>query len=439
MEFVKFECEENNNNYYYYTNKTKNDNKYLLITIEETNINFVKIIVNNEIRYINGNMSRNCIEIKPYEEYYYEIFDKDNKYVNKIDFMKNYLLINYSKTTIPSHIKTNMKILFFEPIDFKICNEYLTFSISTSDFNIKNNQTLNIQNINIDKNLFKKSITELLTDVSEKVYYERTTRCLHQILPIDIESMININETLEYYYYHLYEEISNFFNLNFLSLATNTKTIIVSYDNIKNFKYHNNDKENNTYNLYLINCNHDISFKIKIPFSSIKFYKPNSFGSFPFKGNKIQSYNIIDKNNEEKHKLFKQKIQEICNLKTNYIVIDISENSDSTNDSDSDSDNDDINKKTLNDKLNKNQNKQYINELKNINENLKSHIQILYNKNYILQKNVNELKKEVDELKNVITSNNISDNTNNDKSTNELKNENQQLHNKIKSIANIIK
>ena len=95
MEFVKFECLESSikNNeikFHYCTSKIKNDDKYLLITID-TNINFVKIIVNNEIRYINGNISRNWIEIAPYEEYYFEIFDKDDIYVNKIDFSKLFI------------------------------------------------------------------------------------------------------------------------------------------------------------------------------------------------------------------------------------------------------------------------------------------------------------------------------------------------------------
>lgn len=107
MEFVKFNCENkvikninniNVNKFYYYTNKIVNENKYLLIKINDTNIDFVKIIVNNKIRYINGNISRSIVEIKPYEEYHYEIFDKqDELYINKIDFLDSYVLISYFK------------------------------------------------------------------------------------------------------------------------------------------------------------------------------------------------------------------------------------------------------------------------------------------------------------------------------------------------------
>ena len=148
MEFVTFNVkkkEDNDNKYYYYTNNITNGEKYLLITIEDTNINFVRLIVNNEIRYINGNISRNCIEIKPCEEYHFDIFDKNDIYINKLDFKESYVLIKYTITNLPFYINSKMKILFFECMNFNIYDEYFEFNISTDNFILNNNKILNIQ------------------------------------------------------------------------------------------------------------------------------------------------------------------------------------------------------------------------------------------------------------------------------------------------------
>ena len=442
MEFVKFECEENNNSnsFFYYTNIIKNDDKYLLITVEDTNINFVKIIVNNEIRYINGNNSRNWIEIAPFEEYRFEIFDKDDiKYVNKIDFSENFLLINYSKTTIPSYIKTNMKILFFEPVDFNSCNEscikYFTFSISTNNFEIKKNQILTIQNFNIDKDFFKKPITELITNgVTEDIIIDKIVKRFRPFEIINFD--VFINNRLEKEYYYVYKDIKKFFNLNCLSLKSNAKTIITTYDNIKNFKYYvDEENEINKYKLYLTKCN-DISVKIKIPISSIIVMNYSNIDGYIIAPltpislpNSISA--VINKTNEEKHNLFKTSILTAFEVKPMYVVIDISENNEC--------DCDDTDGKILNEEIIKNQNKQYIDALEIINESLKTNVQILNNKNYLLQKNVEEIKKEFNELKDIIKSNNYQNTEVSSSNDNEIKKENQQLHNKIKSILNIIK
>ena len=304
----------------------------------------------------------------------------------------SYLLINCSKIKIPLHIKSNMKILFFEPIDFKKCDEYFTFSISTSNFNINNNQTLNIQNINIDKDLFKKSITELLIGKIELEVFDQIRRANNlNIVSIHEERYSDeiYKNILQSHYYYLCDDLVNFFNLNFLSLVTSTKTIIVSYNNIKNFKYHNNEKDNNSYNLYLTKCN-DITYKIQIPFSLIKFYKYDTKilwhpAHAPDKKYSNNSVVVFNKTNEEKYDMFKNKLYEIFRNNTNYVVINISENSDSDYE-----DEDEI----LNEKLNKQKINKYIKELKNINESLKTNIQILNNKCYLLQKNIDEIKNE---------------------------------------------
>lgn len=298
MEFVKFKCKKHNNEnkFYYHTDIIINDDKYLLITINDTNIILFRIIINNEISFINGNMSNKYIEIKPNEKYYYEIFDEDtaninkNKsYIDEIDFLQSYLIVSHYKSILPFCIKLNMKILFFniDEIDCHILNygelnNYITFNISTDEFIINNKSNICIQNFNLGTIDFEKSIK------------------LH-------------NHSIDLYNNVLRQGIkfqSNKYKFNLLSLYEKSNMLLTyKSDDIHNFNYCNN----NITNVFKFCLTQDNNVLIKIPFEIINSYK------------KLLEHSIIDK---EK---FEQCIKCIItngykNKNSNYIVFNVIEN-----------------------------------------------------------------------------------------------------------------
>ena len=278
MEFIKFKIQEKHsivNNkcekkFFYFTDKINNNNNYLLITINHSNIELFRIIVNNKVKFISGNISRNHIEIKPHEEYYYEIFDKTGKYINKIDLKKKYILVYLYKNTLPYHIKSNMKILFFDIRNFVLYTGCFTFSISTNEFMLNSNKKVNVQNFNLDNSIFTKFIKN-------------------------------------YKYKNYYSKLEKLFIIDNLSLVKNNIILNYKINNVHNFEYYNKDDLNIIYKIYL--TNHEQQILIKI------------------------NYDIFDKENdsykyvENFYEHFEKDILKNYK-KTNYIVIDIDENSD---------------------------------------------------------------------------------------------------------------